>query len=129
MNNTSFFHHSALRLTLLSLMAFGLFLVLFSCSGKEKQISIPKNVLPKEKMGRVITDVHLQEAEQSIRTLPDSTSKIPINFQKVFEKDTITKQQYEESLTFYIDHPQLLDSVYTQVLNELSKMQGVAGKK
>ncbi|TAL58612.1 MAG: DUF4296 domain-containing protein [Bacteroidetes bacterium] len=97
--------------------------ILFSCGEKEKQVPIPSNILPKKKMVQVITDVHIAEAEANLRTLPDSTSKETISFQKIFEKDSITKQQYEESLTFYIDHPVLLDSIYTQVLNELSKMQ------
>jgi hypothetical protein len=103
-------------------------LLLLSCGEKEKQTTIPANILPKEKMAQVITDIHIAEAEAGIHALPDSTSKGLISFQKVFEKDTITKRQYEESLTFYIDHPQLLDTVYTQVLNELSKMQGAVAK-
>ncbi len=111
------------------LIAGGLSL-LVSCGGeKEKTVVIPANVLSQEKMARVITDIHMAEAEMQVRTLPDSTSKAPLSFQKIFDKDTITKQQYEESMAFYIEHPQLLDTVYTQVLNELSKMQGqTAGK-
>lgn len=101
-------------------------IALISCGEKEATIEIPANILPKEKMVQVLTDVHLAEAEANLRTLPDSTSKEPIGFQKIFDKDSITKKQYEESLTFYIDHPVLLDSIYTQVLNELSKMQGNA---
>jgi hypothetical protein len=110
------------------MLIFILSLPLFSCGGDKKQVTIPSNVLSQAKMTRVITDIHIAEAEMNMNALPDSTSKTPISFQKIFDKDTITKQQYEESLNFYIDNPQLLDSVYTQVLNELSKMQGTAGK-
>lgn len=101
-------------------------LLLFSCGGKKEQTSVPSNILPKEKMAQVITDIHLSEAEMGMHALPDSTKKGPVSFENIFKKDSITKQQYEESLAFYIDHPQLLDTVYTQVLNELSKMQGKA---
>ena len=80
-------------------------------------------------MARVFTDIHLAEAEANLHSMPDSAKKVPINFQKIFEKDTITKLQYEESLTFYIDHPELLNKVYEEVVNELSKMQGVPGKQ
>lgn len=98
-------------------------LLVFSCGQNNEQITIPANILPKEKMVQVITEVHIAEAQAHIKTLPDSTSTEAINFQKIFGKQSITKQQYEESLAFYIDHPVLLDSIYVQVLNELSKMQ------
>lgn len=111
------------------LLALPLICVLSSCGEKETTVEIPANILPKEKMVQVLTDVHLAEAEANLRTLPDSASKEPIGFQKIFDKDSITKKQYEESLTFYIDHPVLLDSIYTQVLNELSKIQGTAGNQ
>lgn len=97
--------------------------MLLSCGGKEEAVDIPSNILPKEKMVQVITEVHIAEAQAHIKTLPDSTSTEAISFQKIFEKQSITKQEYEESLAFYIDHPVLLDSIYVQVLNELSKMQ------
>ena len=99
----------------------------FSC-GENKTISIPPNVLSKEKMTEVITDIHLAEAEASIRTFPDSTSKEKLSFQKIFQKHSVTKKQYDESLQFYMEHPEILDTVYDNVLNELSKMQGEAAQ-
>lgn len=103
-------------------------LLLVSCEEKEETVVIPANVLSKERMTKLITDIHIAEAEVNAGTLPDSTSKVPISFQKIFDKDSVTKQQYEESLTFYLEHPVLLDSIYTQVLNDMSKMQGAAAK-
>ena len=100
------------------------FCILFSCGQEKKGVVIPANILSQEKMTRVITDIHLAEAEMQVKSLPDSTSKSPLSFQKIFDKDTISKQQYEESLNFYMDHPELLDTIYVQVLNELSKMEG-----
>ena len=99
----------------------------FSC-GENKTVSIPPNVLSKEKMTEVITDIHLAEAEASIRTFPDSTSKEKLSFQKIFQNHSITKNQYDESLQFYMEHPEILDTVYDNVLNELSKMQGEAAQ-
>ena len=97
-------------------------LLVFSCGQKDKSVVIPATILPKAKMARVIADVHLAEAKENLHSLPDSTKMKPIDFQKIFEKDTISKQQYEESLTFYIDHPELFNEVYEEVVNELSKM-------
>lgn len=103
------------------------YLQFVSCGEEETAVPIPDNILSKEKMAQVITDIHIAEAEANLKTLPDSTSKQPIGFQPIFEADSITKEQYEESLSFYIEHPKLLNEVYEDVLNELSKRQ--AGKQ
>lgn len=105
-----------------------LYIVLvISCGQEEKYVVIPSDVLPKEKMAEVLTDIHLAEAKVNLKTLPDSASTEKLSFQKKFEKHKITKEQYEKSISFYIDHPELLNEVYEKVLNELSKMQ--AGKQ
>ena len=102
---------------------------LFSCGEKEKTVAIPSGILPQEKMAAVLTDIHIAEAEANLGAPPDSALKTPISFHKIFEKDSVSKKQYEESLSFYVDHPELLDSIYTHVLNQLDKMQGEASKQ
>lgn len=110
-------------------------LFVFSSCGEKQPTPVPADVLPKEKMAQVFTDIHMAEAGANapmITDIPakdlDSISKSNISFQKIFDKNQITKEQYDKSLQFYIDHPELLDKVYEEVLNELSKMQGEASK-
>ena len=79
-------------------------------------------------MAEVLTDLHITEAQASVKTLPDSVSTEKSGFQKIFEKNNITKEQYEKSISFYIEHPELFGEVYDNVLNELSKMQGETGE-
>ncbi len=112
------------RLLILALIPF-----LFSCGEEKKEVAIPADVLPKEKMAMVITDVHLAEASADLKTLPDSSSTEKIGFQKIYEKNQISKAQYDTSLSFYVNHPELLNEVYEMVLNELSKRQGEASKQ
>ena len=104
-------------------------LLVFSCGQKPTPIMIPANIIQKEKMACILTDIHLEEAKVKLRSLSDSAKKDSLNFKKIFAKDTITKQQYEESLNFYIDHPELLNNIYQEVVNELTKMQGTPGKQ
>ena len=108
------------------ILVFALSVILAACGEQEKYVVIPSDVLAKEKMAEVLTDIHIVEAEANLKTLPDSASTEKLSFQKIFEKNKITKDQYEKSLKFYIDHPELLGEVYDKVLNELSKMQGAA---
>ncbi len=98
-------------------------LILFSCgSAEEKKVVIPDVVLSKEKMAEVLTDIHIAEAEANLHPIAD-TAAVKSGFQKIFEKNKISKEQYEKSLSFYIEHPELLNEVYEKVLNELSRMQ------
>jgi len=106
------------------------FFFLFACGQEEmKLVVIPSDVLPQKKMAQVISDIHIAEAEASMGALPNSTSTDKLSFQKIFEKNEITEAQYDTSLSFYIEHPELLDTIYMQALNELSKMQGEAAKE
>lgn len=111
------------------IVLYSLFTFFLSCGDSaEGSISIPDNILPKEKIAQVITDIHIAEAEISLNAIPDSSLKRPVYLETIFEKHQITKQQYEESLVFYIDHPAILNKIYEQVLNDMSKMQAEMSK-
>ena len=125
--HTSYICRMKFRVSLFPYTLFPLFL-LFSCGESGKTVTVPADVLPKEKMALVITDIHIAEAEASLKPYQDTTSE-KLNFQALFEKNKITKEQYEKSMAFYIDHPELLNEVYENVLNELSGMQGEAAKQ
>lgn len=106
-------------------------LLFFACSGK-KTLSIPENILPKEKMAGVLLDIHLLEATINLNsTNPDKLNPANPNPNfDVLKKNNISKKQYDESFDFYTQHPELLIEAYQTVLNDLSKMQAeVTNKK
>ncbi len=112
------------------LLLFTCFL-LFSCSEK-KALVIPDSVLSKQKMAEVLLDIHLLESTITVNnTNPDKGSKNnPTPNFDVLKKNNISKKQYDESFTFYSQHPELLTELYDIILNELSKMQAqVVNKK
>ncbi len=114
---------------------FCVFLVcLISCSDN-KSISIPDDVLPKDKMAAVMVDLHLLEASINVTGVgprngdidfPGKSIPLDIN---VLKNNNITKVQFEDSFRFYTNNPQLLSEVYQLVLNDLSKMQAELSKK
>jgi hypothetical protein len=111
------------------LLIFALFPFLFACGEDEKQeVVIPADVLPKEKMAMALADVHLAEAGAYLKTPLDSSAREKVGFQHIYERNQISKVQYDSSLSFYVDHPELLNEVYEIVLNELSRRQGAAAK-
>lgn len=106
-----------------------LFLILFvffiSCIGKET-VEIPATVFSKEKMVAIMTDIHLIEATMNLNVLGPQSVNNTNNSSPVidvFTKHHITKEQYDASFLFYTQHPEMLNDIYKEVLNELSKMQ------
>ena len=103
---------------------------LFSCSEKKTE-ELPLNILSKEKMTEVMLDIHLLEASMSLNANgPDNTIAVaPSKDSDVLKKHKISKSQYDESFDYYSKHPALLIEIYTQILNDLSKMQAKVSNK
>ena len=97
---------------------------LVSCN-QDKTVVIPDSVLSEEKMAAVLVDVHLLEATLNIGSFSkDNITKDAMAPKTdILKKHSLTKEQYDESFTFYARNPQLLTEVYLKVLSELSKMQ------
>ena len=98
-------------------------ILLFACN--DKKIIIPANIIPQDKMVLVMTDAHLVEAIIiQGHTMADKSPEA--YYQGIYENHNITKEQFEESYRFYIDHPELFDEIYNEILTELSKQQAEA---
>lgn len=106
---------------------------LISC-GNGKSVSIPDDVLSKEKMVQVMTDMHLLEASMNLNIVSASGDNPGKDIENrtavIFKKNEVTKEQYERSFAFYTEHTELLSELYTEVLNNLSQLQAkVANEK
>ena len=113
-------------------IAFGLVCLLFVACSDRTKITIPDNILSKEKMAAVMVDMHLLEASMNMaggnpNKIDLAGSSVALNMD-VLKKNNITKKQFDESFTFYSNNPQLLSEVYQLVLTELSKMQAEVAK-
>lgn len=123
----NFFHFVSVNLRVSVVIC----LLLFACS-EEKKAGIPSHILPKQKMADVMLEVHLLEAAMSLNTYRTDmvTNGNPTPTFDVFDKNKITKDQYNKSFEYYAQHPELLNEVYQLVLENLSKMQAeVMNKK
>lgn len=88
------------------------FLFFISCSGKNK---VPAGILPQQEMGAVLWD--LIRADEYIINfiLKDSFHKKKHEsiklYEQVFKIHDINKDEFQKSLTFYKNHPGLLQSL------------------
>ncbi len=103
-------------------------MIFFSCT--KKPVTIPETVLSREEMVSVLVDIHLAQALAGVNQFNDSAHYSLSDYSSsVFSRHHITREKYIQSLEFYTDHPELLDEMYTEVINELSKKQSEAGGK
>lgn len=106
-----------------------LLIFLYSCEQDNKQVVIPDTILPKEKMADIVMQIHLAEAKANLNSPPDVRLTSKVNLSEIIIKNNISEEQYDSSMTFYINHPVLLNEVYEITLNELSKKQSEESKK
>ena len=89
----------------------------------------PKGVIPKEKMIRVLTDIHLIDGYSSA-VMPDSAAKvIPVLYQSVYARYQIDSAQFSKSLNYYSDRPEELEKMYDQVSKNLENLQKTEQKR
>ena len=99
--------------------------LLISCSGR-KETTIPAEILGKEKMTAILTDIHLVEGAKLGRRIMGDTVLADVYYQKVFEKYEVSQEKFEESFNFYSDHPDIMDKLYDQVIENLNSVEVVS---
>jgi len=83
-------------------------------------------VICEDTMVDVITDVHLIQTAQRMGLPIDSADTGSLtSFNYVWKKHHITETDYKKSLDFYTHNPAILDSIYENVLNSLSKQKAL----
>jgi Domain of unknown function (DUF4296) len=101
-------------------LTFALFLTILSCQKEKVQLPIPK-----ETMVSVLVDIHMSEAyvEGVNTTLKDSMSKI--YYPQIFKHHGITAKLYDSTFSILSNKPDLMKSVYDDVLLKLEERQKI----
>ncbi len=93
-------------------------------------MKIPGDVLSKEEIVPILVDIHLAQAARSVNQASDSARYTIADYTAyILKSHHVSKEKYESSISFYTEHPELLELVYGEVITELSKKQGEAEKK
>ncbi|MEO6884411.1 MAG: DUF4296 domain-containing protein [Bacteroidia bacterium] len=98
------------------------------CHSK-KEVEIPVNVLPREKMVSVLVKINLLEASIDLKSVQDNKTNPNAPYFDPLKEEKITAEQYNKSFDFYSHHPVLMDSIYDDVLDELSKRKAEEMKR
>jgi len=99
--------------------------VCMSCSDEEGAQRMPDGILTKQEMVELLVDIQLIEGGIIIRKLDEKKFGEEINayYQKAFKKHGLTKETFEYNMRYYTDNPEILDAVYEEVINEISRQQ------
>ena len=94
-----------------------------SCTHKNKEVLIPEGTLSKDSMIQILSDIHLAESEATLHPYNDSLGiiNLPAYYKYIFEHHRIDTAVFSHSMNFYLANPELMNTVYSGVIDELSK--------
>ncbi len=92
--------------------------ITFSCSRDRSS----DEVISEEGMSLILLDIYISENELSnLGMNRDTTVEIFKKYEKlIFERNNIDEEKYRKSLTYYYDHPDMLEKIYDIVLDSLT---------
>jgi hypothetical protein len=102
------------------------FLFLFvSCNKDSEKLEKPVDLLDKNKMAAMLTDITLMEAAANVQVKQNVNAKIEENLKfNIYKQHMISRKQYESSLKYYSANAKEFKEVYDIVLQNLSKQKG-----
>jgi len=106
-----------------------LFIVLVM--GCSKNIETPEGILEKDEMISILLDIHIKEGQvQQLKVIRDSSTRVFKYFEReIFAKHEVSDSVYYNSLSYYYDHPELMEEIYTAIVDSLSvKEQLIEGR-
>lgn len=106
-----------------------LFMVVISLSSCKDEESKPADLIPREKMKVVLTDIHLAEVYSTM--VNDSSGirnknldSLAYYYKTILAHHDVTFENFKESFYWYRQHPQELDTVYQDMMPIISTYEG-----
>jgi len=92
---------------------------------RDSTVIIPPEILSKETLVPILTDIQIAQASRNIFEYSDTVVYSLNDYRiAILKRKNISEEQFESSMKFYSEHPELLQEIYNEVVNELSKKQG-----
>ena len=104
------------------------FTVLFfaSCSEEIQRAEKPSDLLPREKMVKVIEDLTKLEShiQNKYKVITDYHQVMINSGDSLLKQHGISREQFERSMDYYGTHHKEMESIYEEALNSLNKELG-----
>ncbi|WP_205504395.1 DUF4296 domain-containing protein [Rufibacter psychrotolerans] len=94
-------------------------LVVFACSQDSGK---PADLIPEEKMTRIMLDIHLTEAAVGRTHRDVDTSRVAYReaHKLILKRHAVSDSAFKHSYDYYLAHPEKMDKIYEVVLDSLS---------
>lgn len=99
-------------------------LIIVSCTQKNE---IPKGILPPEKMANILSQIYEAEHKATNIGLKYDSQKVVLRHYElmILEQNNTNDSIYKESFTYYLEHPEKLETVYDIVIDSMSLREQV----
>jgi hypothetical protein len=112
---------------------FFLFSVTLIIGCKNTSIDVPPHIISQDSAVIMFTELQIMEALIIQGSLKQQDTLFSIDAYKIsmLKKLGLSTERFEENYDFYMNHPELLDKVYAEVLNNISRKKAEldAGKR
>jgi len=108
------------------------FILIFVAACNDSKIEkIPSNIIGKDTMVLMLAEMHLLESSLGIRIFEDKKLMNTRNSvkTKIYKDFGISKEQFYKSYEYYSLKPMLIDSMYINVISEITERQAKLNKK
>ena len=99
----------------------GFFVLIFLVACARQHV--PEGIIDNDKMVSVLTDIHLVDSYVSSAAYDTTTQPAKNYYKVVYEKYKIDSVEFQKSLRYYSRQPELLDTMYYQVLQKLERKE------
>jgi hypothetical protein len=98
-------------------------LFLAACQEKEPQKKIPKNLIAPAKMEAFLYEIHEAEAKVLLSGIRQDSAAALYDFmeKKIIKKHKLDSGKINQSIQYYNQHPEKLDSMYAALLKRTEK--------
>lgn len=96
-------------------------LILLSCSEKQNR---DENIISKDQFINILEKIHLAESEfklTSINNMERYKNKLSSDYHQIFSEYNVSKTDFENTLQYYSERPELLENIYEEILLNLQE--------
>ncbi len=97
----------------------GLFILLFGCVNKPTP---PAGIMSQQEMVDFLIDLHVIEAKVSMSRIPNDSVKLFFDEveDSLYRKHHVTDSIYKKSYQYYLEHIDLMEEIYSAVVDSMS---------
>ena len=105
-------------------------LIIFLAACKQELPSVPSDVIPMQKIEAILADMHIADAVAETKAQMGMNEKLLTEeyHEQIFKNHGVTREEFLKSYKFYEANPKLLNKMYDDILDQMSKREEGVGK-